>query len=56
MKFNYSFKPLDVLIRELKENNHINWFYLTDGCYNIEFNDVKLFEYTSNISSTILIT
>lgn len=49
MKFNYSFKPLDVLIRELKENNHINWFYLTDGCYNIEFNDVKLFEYTDTI-------
>lgn len=49
MKFNYSFKPLDVLIRELKENNHINWFYLTDGCYNIEFDDVKLFEYSDTI-------
>ena len=49
MKFNYSLKPLDVLIRELKENNQINWFNLTDGCYNIEFNDVKLFEYSDTI-------
>lgn len=49
MKFNYLFKPLDVLIRELKENNHINWFNLTDGCYNIEFDDVKLFEYSDTI-------
>ena len=49
MKFNYSFKPLDVLIRELKENNHISWFNLTDGCYNIEFDDVKLFEYSDAI-------
>lgn len=49
MKFNYSLKPLDVLICELKENNQINWFNLTDGCYNIEFNDVKLFEYSDTI-------
>lgn len=49
MKFNYSFKPLDILIRELKENNQINWFNLTDGCYNIEFDGVKLFEYSDTI-------
>ena len=49
MKFYYSFKPLDVLIRELRENNHISWFNLTDGCYNIEFDDVKLFEYSDAI-------
>lgn len=49
MKFNYLFKPLDILICELKESNKISWFNLTDGCYNIEFDDVNLFEYNDTI-------
>ena len=48
MKFNYSLKPLNELMCELKEKNQISWFYLTDGSYNIEFEKIKLFEYSDN--------
>ena len=49
MKFYYSLKPINELIKQLLEENSISWYHLTDGCYSILFDNVKLFEYTDNV-------